>query len=206
MGPAVGGQAGSGSLHCVAAPAVCAMAEAERPLRGQRSAGRPGERTGWFRDRSGRAITTPSRPIPRLLPKAHASATKLWYSFYRRPGVSKDAGSKFQERKKCLKVSWAPCKRDLRAVPGRASVPPGVSPSGALGYNGGPTEAVSPSVENLRSDLSSSLAAVNANNKRVVASEGRCASSHSLPDCWIADTGCGFDLLCGRWVTKPDKG
>ena len=61
-------------------------------------------------------------------------------------------------------------------------------------------------VEAAQSDLSSPLAAVNSNTKRRAVSEGRCASSHSLPDCWIADTGCGYDLLCGKWVTVPDKG
>lgn len=34
----------------------------------------------------------------------------------------------------------------------------------------------------------------------------RLSLSLCLLDCWIADPDWGFDLLCGRWVSAPDKG
>ena len=30
-------------------------------------------------------------------------------------------------------------------------------------------------------------------------------AEHSTPDCWIADTGCGHDLLAAKWVSECDK-
>ena len=30
-------------------------------------------------------------------------------------------------------------------------------------------------------------------------------AEHSTPDCWIADTGCGHDLLASKWVSECDK-
>ena len=31
------------------------------------------------------------------------------------------------------------------------------------------------------------------------------AAQLSVPTCWIADTGCGFDLLCMKWVDETDQ-
>ena len=31
------------------------------------------------------------------------------------------------------------------------------------------------------------------------------AAQLSVPTCWIADTGCGFDLLCMKWVDETDR-
>ena len=33
----------------------------------------------------------------------------------------------------------------------------------------------------------------------------RWASHLSLPDCWIADTGCGYDFISADWVDEVDK-
>ena len=41
--------------------------------------------------------------------------------------------------------------------------------------------------------------------RRVPAAAGRLATSASLPSCWIADTGCGHDLLCQRHIAKHDQ-
>ena len=41
--------------------------------------------------------------------------------------------------------------------------------------------------------------------RRVPAAAGRLATSASLPSCWIADTGCGHDLLCQRQIAKHDQ-
>ena len=40
---------------------------------------------------------------------------------------------------------------------------------------------------------------------RLPAASGRLAPSSSLPPCWIADTGCGHDLLCQRHIAKHDQ-
>ena len=38
------------------------------------------------------------------------------------------------------------------------------------------------------------------------ASQRSCAAtSLSCPDCWIADTGCGYDLLSYKWVDDADR-
>ena len=36
-------------------------------------------------------------------------------------------------------------------------------------------------------------------------SSGEWASTESLPDCWIFDTGCGHDLTSLRWVAEGDR-
>ena len=38
--------------------------------------------------------------------------------------------------------------------------------------------------------------------RRVPAAADRLATSASLPSCWIADTGCGHDLLCQQHIAK----
>jgi len=42
-------------------------------------------------------------------------------------------------------------------------------------------------------------------SKGLTHTNGDLAAQLSLPDCWIADTGCGHDLLAKRWVDEADK-
>ena len=99
--------------------------------------------------------------LSRNLPRASEASTKSWYRFDQRPGVSNDAGSKFQGGKKSLRGTWPPCKRELRALSGRASVGLGCTPSGVPEPIGGSQVGSSLVLEAVQSAQSYPLAAVN---------------------------------------------
>ena len=165
--------------------------------------GRPGERVGLYCDIYGSVITTPSRPVSRRLIRVDDASTRAWSVFYKRLGTLKGAGSKFQGKKKRLRVSWAGCKPPKKTPPGRASVGEGDSSIGSPSPSGGPKADSSERASRSASAGSVPLASAGAKTREKPV--GRWASVKSLPDCWIADTGCGFDILCGRWVALEDQ-
>ena len=141
----------------------------------------------------GSVITTPSRPTSRRLVRVDDASTRAWKAFYRQPGVLKDAGSKFQGSKKQLRVSWGECKPSKKASPGRASPGSGRTSTGPPLSSCG-SKAESPDTNSRGASVASKPLA-SAGAKARDGPVGRWASVKSLPDCWIADTGCGYDLL-----------
>ena len=89
--------------------------------------------------------------------------------------------------------------------------PPVVAPSEACGNPGVPPIPLSGLNAKSRSRLRSSAVggsgppAASVKVRARNATNSRWASHLSLPDCWIADTGCGYDLLSKRWVDEVDQ-
>ena len=58
--------------------------------------------------------------------------------------------------------------------------------------------------ESLRAASASGTSAKNKKDKKTLSPYVDAAAQLSVPTCWIADTGCGFDLICMRWVDETD--
>ena len=165
----------------------------------------PGERTGLFCDINGLASSTPSRPVPRPTPRAVDNrATRQWFSFYGAPGLARDAGSKFKGKKKSLRVTFGACEFTNATALEQAPSGDGGAPEVPPLPLGGSESVSSRRPDSARAvDValeSTAPAKVRARN----ASNSRWASHLSLPDCRIADTGCGYDLMSKRWVDELD--
>ena len=159
-----------------------------------------------FRDASGRPVKTPSRPLPSLYTPREIvnDATKAWHAYFGESGTCRDANSKFKGTKRHLRVSWSGCEPISETppvdVPKEKGGNPGVPPLSLSGIQ-------SPSRSKRRSSVAggsgSPVASVKVRARN--ATNSRWASHLSLPDCWIADTGCGYDLLSKRWVDEVDQ-
>ena len=219
--PVDAGEPFTGSWELLAAPATvvvlpprsqpwgtayCLSAATSRRRKGKLSREAPGERSTIFRDMSGSPVKTPSRPLPSLNSPREVvnKATKAWHAFFGKSGTCRDASSKFKGKKSHLRVSWPGCEP--------ASAAPPLDVSGEVGGNLGvppiPLDGVkAQSRSRLRSSAASGTGSPAASVKVRArnATNGRWASHLSLPDCWIADTGCGYDLLSKRWVDEVDQ-
>ena len=181
------------------------------------------EGRGLFTNLFGVPSTTPARPLPasaRGRRRVFKGVTKDWRAVHAKPsGPFKDAGSRFRGARKSKRVTWGqwkhPASPPRECVSKVKSTPrkPRSARSGTDGVgSSGPSlleiwgkEGVSAWDDDVRGEnlhLSSILqdadmcsAASPSAAQRVPAASGRLATSSSLPSCWIADTGCGHDLL-----------
>ena len=131
------------------------------------------------RDKNGKISRTPARPDPNRKPKL----LKLMSAWERDGHFGKRSRGWKAKRgtahKPARRVSWGECETTL-------------IPSAELG-----TTAVASASGRLRNGKGRKAG-------RMGDSESPTAE-HSLPDCWIADTGCGHDLLASKWVSECDK-
>lgn len=173
----------------------------------------PCERTGFFTDKSGLAVNTPSRPTPRPRPPAvDNEATRAWQAFFGRPGTTKDANSHLKDSKR-NRDSWGECEllqaANPREAPSGTGGDPRVPPLPLRGR--GPSKVYEDSNVSKNTSSGSEAAdvprrpAVSAKVKARKASNSRWASHLSLLGCWIADTACGYDRLSMRWVDEVDR-
>ena len=129
-----------------------------------------------FRDKNGKISRTPARPNPNRKPKL----LKLMSAWERASARSRGRKTKpSSAQKSARRVSWGVCETTL-------------VPSAELG-----TKAVASASGRFRKGKGRKAG-------QPVDSESPTAE-HSLPDCWIADTGCGHDLLASKWVSECDK-
>ena len=174
--------------------AYCLSAATSGRRKGRLSREAPGERTTMFRDASGRPVKTPSRPLPSLYTPREIvnDATRAWHAYFGESGTCRDANSKFKGTKRHLRVSWSGCEPASAAPPENVPVEVGGNPSvPPIPLDGLKTHPRSRSRSSAASGPGSPAASVKVRARN--ASNSRWASHLSLPDCWIADTGCGLD-------------
>jgi len=131
------------------------------------------------RDKNGKISRTPARPDPNRKPKL-LKLRSAWergghFGEHSRGWKAKQGTA----QKSARRVSWGVCETTL-------------VPSAELGMT-----AVASASGRLRNGKGRKAG-------QPVDSESPTAE-HSLPDCWIADTGCGHDLLASKWVSECDK-
>ena len=191
------------------APAVPGLVEGE-------SAGR-----GILRDRRGDMHTTPSRPIPasirgpRVLCKA---VTKRWGKKYRdSSSVFQDAGSRFKGQRKSKRVSWGewvpPASRGsrtsapnasevadsaVRALTGDSVGSGGVDADFGSTYPailGDECMSAAPSPSPRAPDVQPRISRHKGSSGSGLPTLLSRVAQLSRPQCWIGDTGCGYDLM-----------
>ena len=129
-----------------------------------------------FRDRKGNISPTPARPVRGRSPMLLKVRSKWEWSTDHDHDVPP---SQSLAHKSARRITWGVCETTL-------------VPSAELGRN-------------------AMAAASRRTMSRGVMTPGKSAgpplreAEHSTPDCWIADTGCGHDLLASKWVSECDK-
>ena len=146
-----------------------------RPVERSPKGGKRGAVKRLYRDKNGKISRTPAGPDPNRKPKL----LKLMSAWERDSHFGKQfrgwKAKRGTAHKPARRVSWGECETTL-------------VPSAELG-----TQAVASASGRLRNGKGRKAG-------QPVDSESPTAE-HSLPDCWIADTCCGHDLLASKWVS-----
>ena len=137
-----------------------------------------------------------SRSTPR-----EAKVKSVWEAL---PGQITDASSKFGGAKKGLKVTFI--DGDVMEVPA-AELGPSCDDDSwkTWEYAGGPQWPSAPPTPSRVPAGGAETSTKKKKDKKKLSPYVDAAAQLSVPTCWIADTGCGFDLLCMKWVDETDR-